>query len=154
MTHLHLGLLNLVLGNGHNIAVENDEIGVFPNFDAAFAVFEETAFGHPNRDGTQGLFAGQGILHLEALGGRAVQMHAGDGSIEGVDGADVLDGKVGAVNDPTVLLQQLLVGIGVLDALAETLIGPVHVGGAVCGLDGGNDGKVTIALEVGLVHHL
>ena len=57
VTRLYFGCGDFVFRHGHEVPVEDDEISVFPDFDAAFAVFEETTFGHPNGDGTQGLFA-------------------------------------------------------------------------------------------------
>ena len=105
VTRLHLSRRDFVLCYGHEVTVKDNEISVFPDFNAAFAGFEEAAFGHPNRDGAQGLFVCEGVLHLEALGRCAVQVLAGDGGIEGVNRADVLNGEVGAVDHPTVLLQ-------------------------------------------------
>ena len=154
VTKFNLRFRNSPLFYRHYIAVKYHEISVFSCFYAAFSGFEETAFGHPNRDGTQGLLAGEGVLHLETFGGRAVQMLAGDGGIESVNRADVLDGEVGAVDDPAVLLQQLLVGVGVLDALAKTLVGPVHIGSAMRGLDGGDDGKFAKTLEISVAYRL
>ena len=64
---LHFGLRNFVFGNRHQVSVEDDEISVFSDFYAAFAGFYETASSNPNRDGTQGLLAGQGIFHLKTF---------------------------------------------------------------------------------------
>ena len=116
-------------------------ISVFAYFDAAFALFEETAFGDPDGDGAQGLFRSQGILHLEAF-----SVHGG---VEGLDWTDVLDGEVSAVDYPAVLLEQALVGVGVLDALgSKALASPIHVGSAVRGLDGGDDGILAVSIEI------
>ena len=152
--HLDLGFGDVLFLHGHKVTVKNHEISVFPDFNAAFAAFKETAFGHPDGDGTKGLFSGEGVFHLEALGGCAVQMLAGNGGIESVNRADVFNGEVSAVNHPAVLLQQLLISVGILDAFAKTLVGPIHVGGAVGGLDGGNDRIFTITLEISLVYSL
>ena len=154
MAELNFGFSYFIFLYGHNVSVEDDEISVFAYFNAAFTTFKEAAFGYPNRDGTQGLLACEGVLHLETFGGRAVQMLAGDGGIESVNRADVLDGEVGAVDDPAVLLQQLLVGVGVLDALAKTLVGPVHIGSAMRGLDGRDDGKLAKTLEIRVAYRL
>ena len=58
VTRLYFGLGDFVFWYGHQVSVEDDEISVFSHFNASFATFEEAAFGHPNRDGTQGLLAG------------------------------------------------------------------------------------------------
>ena len=117
----------------HDVLIEYHVIGILADFDAAFAVLEETAFGYPDGDGSQGLFGSQSIFHLEAF--------AIDGGFEGFHWVDVLDGEVGAVDHPTVLLQQSLIGVGVFDAFRpQALFGPSHVGSAVGGLDGGDDG--------------
>ena len=139
---------------GHNVSVKNHEISVFADFDAAFTTFKEAAFGYPDGDGTQGLFAGEGVLHLETLVWRAIQVLTGDSGIEGINWADVLNGEVSAIDDPAVLLQELLISVCVLDAFAQTLIGPVHVGGAVGGLNGRDDREFTKALEVRVSNRL
>jgi hypothetical protein len=56
--HLDLGFGDVLFLHGHQITVKNHEISVFPDFNAAFAAFKETAFGHPDGDGTKGLFSG------------------------------------------------------------------------------------------------
>ena len=58
VAHLHLSCWDFTFCHLHKVSVKNHEISVFPDFDAAFAVLEEAAFGHLNRDGTQGLLTG------------------------------------------------------------------------------------------------
>ena len=58
MAHLHFGHWDFIFCHSHQVSIKNHEIGVFPDFYAAFAGFKEAAFGHPYRDGAQGLFAG------------------------------------------------------------------------------------------------
>ena len=125
------GTGNFDAGDGHDVVVEHDEIGLESDGNAAFVAFLKVSFGDPTGDGAQGLLACERVGGLPTTVGVAVEVLACHGCIESVEGADVFDGEVGAVDEPPVLLEQALICVGVSDAAAKTVCCPGHVG---CGM--------------------
>lgn len=146
----HLGLQDLVVGNGEDVFGEDGNVGEASGCEGTFGSFFESGVGIGGGVGAEGFEAGEALGGIE---GCTVFEAAGDGGVEAGEGVDVFDGGIGAVGDDCAGIEEFapdvsaLLGAGGSEA-GEDIGG---VGGAMDTLHGGDDAELGEAGDIGRV---